>query len=52
MGAEQTADYWRANGGFEMLLVTNHNEILLTEGIAEQFCLNTDRTETVKVIAQ
>lgn len=52
MGAEQAADYWRANGGFEMLLVTNHNEILLTEGIAERFCLNTDRTETVKVIIQ
>lgn len=40
MGLERAAEYWRENGGFEMLLVTDEHEIYLTEGIEEDFTLN------------
>lgn len=50
MGAEQAEAYWRENGGFDMLLITEEGEILITEGIAEQFALNEGRTETIRVL--
>ena len=50
MGAQSAEQYWRENGGFEMLLVTDSGEILITEGIAEDFTLNEGRTETVRVL--
>lgn len=50
MGAEQAEAYWRENGGFDMLLVTDENEIILTEGIAGKFTLSGGREETVRVL--
>lgn len=50
MGAEQAEAYWRENGGFDMLLVTNENEIILTEGIADKFTLSGGREETIRVL--
>lgn len=50
MGAQSAEQYWRENGGFEMLLVTDSGEMLITEGIAEDFTLNEGRTETVRVL--
>ena len=50
MGAEQAEAYWRENGGFDMLLVTDEKEILITEGIANRFTLSNGRTETVRVL--
>ena len=50
MGAQSAEQYWRENGGFEMLLATDSGEILITEGIAENFTLNEGRTETVRVL--
>ena len=50
MGAQSAEQYWRENGGFEMLLVTDSGEILITEGITENFTLNEGRTETVRVL--
>lgn len=50
MGAEKAEAYWRENGGFDMLLVTEKNEILLTEGIADSFTLSDGRTETIRVL--
>ena len=50
MGAEKAEKYWRENGGFDMLLVTDENEVILTEGIAGRFALNDDRTESVRVL--
>lgn len=35
---------------FDMLLVTDEGEILVTEGIADRFTLNEGRTETVRVL--
>lgn len=40
MGLEEAAECWRENGGFEMLLVTDSNEIYLTEGIEGDFSLS------------
>ena len=50
MGEDGAVEYWRANGGFDMLLVTEDGEIILTEGIAGQFTLNENRTEQIRVI--
>lgn len=40
MGLDGAIEYWKENGGFEMLLVTDKNEIYLTEGIRDDFTLN------------
>lgn len=40
MGLDEATEYWKENGGFEMLLVTDENEIYLTEGIKDDFTLN------------
>ena len=40
MGLEEATKYWRENGNFEMLLVTDKNEIYLTEGIQNDFTLD------------
>ena len=50
MGAEKAETYWRENGGFDMLLVTDEKEVILTEGIADRFTLSSGRTETVRVL--
>lgn len=39
MGLEKAEQYWIANGGFDMLLVTEDGEVYLTEGLEEQFFL-------------
>lgn len=50
MGAEAAEAYWRANGGFDMLLLTDGGEILLTEGLAGRFSLGEGRTESLRVL--
>ena len=50
MGADEAEAYWRENGGFDILLMTDENEVILTEGIAERFTLSDGRTETVRVL--
>ena len=42
MGAEKAAEYHREKGGFDMILVTENGEILITEGIADSFTNLTD----------
>ena len=37
MGLEQGSRYWKTNGGFDMLLVTEAGEIYLTEGVEGRF---------------
>ncbi len=50
MGPERAEAYWRENGGFDMLLVTDEKKIVLTEGIADRFTLSDGRTETIRVL--
>lgn len=52
MGAGAAEGYWRTNGGFEMLLVTDQNEIILTEGLKDRFSLNEGRKETIQVVEE
>lgn len=40
MGLDEATEYGKENGGFEMLLVTDENEIYLTKGIKDDFTLN------------
>lgn len=37
MGREEAEDFWRENGGFDMVLIDKNGEIYVTEGIAENF---------------
>lgn len=39
MGADKATAFWRENRGFEMILLTDANEILLTEGLENSFAL-------------
>lgn len=50
LGTEKAETYWREHGGFEMRIVTDENEIRLTEGIAERFTLSEGRNEVIRVI--
>ncbi|MCM1133790.1 MAG: FAD:protein FMN transferase [Ruminococcus flavefaciens] len=36
-GTENAQEYWRRNGGFDMILVTDDGRILYTDGIADGF---------------
>lgn len=40
MGPEKAAEFWRQDPSFDMILVTEDGEIILTEGIAERFSLD------------
>ena len=42
MGAEKAEEYHREKGGFDMILVTEGGEIIVTEGIADSFTNLTD----------
>lgn len=37
MGADRAIEFWRENSEFEMILLTDTNEILLTEGLENSF---------------
>lgn len=40
MGEERALDFWRQNKNFDVILITNNAEVLITEGIADKFALN------------
>ena len=40
MGSNEAIDYWRNHPGFEMILITQNRQVLLTEGLEEQFTLD------------
>lgn len=52
MGPQKAEEYWRENGDFEMILVTEEGEILITEGVADHFTLSEGRTEEIRVISR
>lgn len=47
MGAEKAAEYHREKDGFDMILVTEEGEILITDGIADSFSSLADFPLTV-----
>lgn len=49
MGTEQAAALWRDMGGFDMLLITKDNEVIVTDGIKERFTLS-DKSLTLRAL--
>lgn len=43
LGEDGALDYWRANGGFEMILITNDGRVVITNGLYGRFTQNGDR---------
>lgn len=50
MGKERAIEFWRNNVNFGLILVTEQNEVLITEDVAETFFLNEGSEWTVKII--
>lgn len=51
MGKQKAVDYWQAKRNFEMILVTQENEIWITEGIVNAFTLQPEYADlTMRVI--
>lgn len=46
MGEQGAQDYWRENGGFDMIILTCDGRLILTEGIAESFEPSNDARPT------
>jgi thiamine biosynthesis lipoprotein len=40
MGVEKSISFWRENAGFDFLLLTEKNELYITEGLEKDFTLN------------
>lgn len=45
MGAEKAIEFWREEGGFDMILVTNEREVFITETIADKFNVDEESGE-------
>ena len=50
MGTEKAVAFWRGKGGFEMVLITEDGELLLTPGLEDRFVPNSLMTYPVKVL--
>ncbi len=46
LGPDKALKYWRDNGGFEMIMVTEENEVICTSGLIEIFTLTNDTDYT------
>ena len=42
MGQTKALNYWRANGGFDMIIITDSGEIVCTAGLLEKFDVKND----------
>lgn len=45
MGVEKATEYWRDNKNFDMILITDDEEIYVTEDIEKQFALSNSHSE-------
>lgn len=50
MGADEAVNYWQQNKDFDMILITNDNEIYLTEGVKDKFNLSNSNKYACYVI--
>lgn len=50
MGREGAERYWLDNGGFEMILISDKGDIIITEGIEEDFYPLDDYSDMITVI--
>ena len=49
MGADKALAHWQETGGYELVLVTEDHEVIVTEGLADRFILSKPDTYTLKV---
>lgn len=52
MGAKEAETYWRKQGGFDMILISDEGEILLTEGIEKYFSLGEGQNLKIRVLVK
>lgn len=52
MGAKEAETYWRKQGGFDMILISDEGEILLTEGIEKYFLLGEGQNLKIRVLVK
>lgn len=53
MGADKALNFWRSNGGFDVILITEDGEILITGGIADKFTLDEEHSRLlVKTVTE
>ncbi len=50
LGQKAALQYWRDNGGFDMIIITKDNEVLCTTGLIEVFTLTNTTDYTVKMV--
>lgn len=50
LGQSAALQYWRDNGGFDMIMITKDNEVLCTTGLIEVFTLTNNTDYTVKMV--
>ncbi len=50
LGESAALNYWRNNGGFDMIMVTKDNEVLCTTGLLEVFSLTNKSDYTLKMV--
>lgn len=46
MRADRAIEFWRENGGFDMILLTDTNEMILTEGLEYSFTVQESYSPT------
>lgn len=52
MGPKKAEEYWRQDGSFEMILITQEGQILVTEGLSGRFKLGEGRREEMVVLSR
>lgn len=51
LGPDEGADFWRSRQDFDMILVQDSGDVLITPGLADSFSLTPDYRGTLEVIA-
>ena len=50
LGEDAALKYWRDNGGFDMIMVTDDNRVVCTSGLIEVFTLTNKTDYTVSMV--
>ena len=50
LGEDAALNYWRNNGGFEMIMITTDNQIICTNGLIEVFNLTNKTDYTMSIV--
>ena len=50
LGEDAALNYWRNNGGFEMIMITSDNQVICTNGLIEVFNLTNKTDYTMNIV--